>query len=784
MRKGQKGKRSSDKTTVLFEKLESREMFSVVTVQTVAQLPAALASARSGEVIQVQTPGEITGLTFNNVGLQLIGGSGWNVHGNTFENTTSAVNNAGNEGTPLYVNGVSNSHFDHNTFTNVGFGIVAYPGNNCTIDYNTFTNAFEPIHAFGGSPSTPVQNFDVSYNTITEASRHGIEIQMNVDNLTCNYNYMSDFLNPSSQVWSANGLASHMGISAACGQTITAPYVGGGDGMTFIGNTILLNGLPNQNLSVDPVMQSCIELMGSNITLKDNYLSGGVGYLNGAIGSVSSSDNTIVAYQPVANGDSTPWPVDSITLTSADHVYRPGAANVPAAPSLAATVGASAGSTTTPVVSAPTVAAPTNLAANSPSSSEVDLTWADSNSQATYILEREATHGTTGYQTIATLPAGATSYKDTAVTANWEYDYELIAVENGADSVPTTVHIQVEAAPAATTPVVSTPVTTQTTPVVSTPVTSSPTSPTTTTGTTTGSTGDSTGTMIVAAPSSLTATSPDSTTIDLSWGDNTNGTATYVLQRRATRGSTGFQTIATLPAGATSYADTAVNPTWEYNYQLVATVNGVASRPVTVHVQAQPVPAPSGLVVTAANTTQVELSWIDNSDGQATYVLQRRATRGNAGFKTIATLDAGTTSYSDTAVNTGWEYTYRLVAVENGIASTSVTAQAQAIISTPPAPSDFAATSPSSSEVDLSWADNSGGTATYVLERQATHGTAAPQIIATLPASTTSFADTTVNANWEYDYSIIAVLPGSSSTAVGVHVQVQAPSLGQLTAAA
>jgi hypothetical protein len=342
---------------------------AVTTVQTCAQVPATVAAAQPGDILVVAQPGEITGLTFNGVGLQLVGGSGWNVHGNTVTNITSAVNNAGNQGTWLYVNGVSNSHFDHNTLTNVaGFGIVAYPGNSCTFDFNTFTNVYEPLHAMGGSPASPIQGFDCSFNTITQASRHGIELQLNVNNLTCNNNYMADWLNPPGQIW--QGLASHMGISAACGQK-GPPWVGGGNGMTIDGNTILLNGLPGQNLAANPVMQSCIELMGQNITVENNYLSGGFGLLNGAIGKVTTANNTIVAYQGVANGDSTPWPVMPITLTSTDQVYQPGAANVPAAPSIVATVGSAASVQTPaqPTAAPPAVpaAATTAPAASTPS---------------------------------------------------------------------------------------------------------------------------------------------------------------------------------------------------------------------------------------------------------------------------------------------------------------------------------------------------------------------------------------------------------------------------------
>ncbi len=279
---------------------------------------------------------EVTGFVFDTAGVQ-ISASQINFHDNTLQNQS---NNC------LYITGMYNSQINNNTFNNMSaFGIVAYPANNNTFDYNTFTNVYEAMHILGGSPTAPVSNEDFSNNTITQASRHGIELQLNVNNMTCNNNYMADWLNPASQMWM--GLASHMGISAANGQK-GPPWVGGGNGMTIEGNTILLNGLPGQNLASNPVMQSCVELMGQNITVANNYLLGGIGLLNGAIGKVTTSNNTIVAYQGVANGDSTPWPVDPITLSSSDRVYNPDAGNAPAPPTAAQTVGATTTSTPTP----------------------------------------------------------------------------------------------------------------------------------------------------------------------------------------------------------------------------------------------------------------------------------------------------------------------------------------------------------------------------------------------------------------------------------------------------
>ena len=193
--------------------------------------------------------------------------------------------------------------------------------------------------------------------------------------------------------------------------------------------------------------------------------------------------------------------------------------------------------------------------------------------------------------------------------------------------------------------------------------------------------------------------------------------------------------------------------------------------------------APTNLVALSPSNSEVDLSWTDNSGGNAAYVLQRRATHGNGRFQTIATIAPGVNSYSDVHVTKNWEYDYRLVAVQSGVASPTAAAHVQVqntsgksvttAVSAPAAPSLLLAASPNSTEVDLNWVDNSGGAATFVVARRPTHGSEGYQVIATLGAGTTAYADTKVTANWHYDYYLVAVVPGAASTAVTVNVQVQ-----------
>lgn len=90
-----------------------------------------------------------------------------------------------------------------------------------------------------------------------------------------------------------------------------------------------------------------------------------------------------------------------------------------------------------------------------------------------------------------------------------------------------------------------------------------------------------------------------------------------------------------------------------------------------------PVPAaPSNLVATAVSTTQINLTWVDNSSDEDNFVLERRI--GSGAFSVIATLPANTTAYSNTGLTKNTTYSYRVKATNaNGSSAYSNVATAK-----------------------------------------------------------------------------------------------------------
>lgn len=72
----------------------------------------------------------------------------------------------------------------------------------------------------------------------------------------------------------------------------------------------------------------------------------------------------------------------------------------------------------------------------------------------------------------------------------------------------------------------------------------------------------------------------------------------------------------------------------------------------------------AALLPSSAPAQQLSLSWLDNSGGQASFVIQRAT--GSAGtYGQIAQAPAGTATYTDTSVSLGSTYCYRVAAVNS-----------------------------------------------------------------------------------------------------------------------
>ena len=267
-----------------------------------------------------------------------------------------------------------------------------------------------------------------------------------------------------------------------------------------------------------------------------------------------------------------------------------------------------------------------------------------------------------------------------------------------------------------------------------------------------------------SAPTGLTVTATTTNTINLGWTDTSANEDGFTVQRCQGGGCTTFVTVATLPAGATSYGDTGLAASTSYGYRVRAFNTGGPSAwtETSANTQAPPLPpptAPTGLTVTATTTNTINLGWTDTSANEDGFTVQRCQGGGCTTFVTVATLPAGATSYGDTGLAASTSYGYRVRAFNTGGPSawTETSANTQAPQVTPPsAPTGLVATAVSGNRVDLTWTDTSSNETGFRVLR-CVGGKCTPIVtLVSLPAGSTSFSDLTVQPRTIYRYRIQA----------------------------
>jgi hypothetical protein len=167
---------------------------------------------------------------------------------------------------------------------------------------------------------------------------------------------------------------------------------------------------------------------------------------------------------------------------------------------------------------------------------------------------------------------------------------------------------------------------------------------------------------------------------------------------------------------------------------------------------------PSGLVANTVSQTQIDLAWVDNSNNEAGFRIERDS---GSGFVEIATVGAGATAYSSTGLTANTPYSYRVRAYNaGGNSGYSNTASATTLPNPPAAPSNLGANTVSQTQVNLVWNDNSDNESGFRIERDSGSGYVE---IATVGAGATGYANTGLTANTPYSYRVRAYNTGGNS---------------------
>jgi len=322
-------------------------------------------------------------------------------------------------------------------------------------------------------------------------------------------------------------------------------------------------------------------------------------------------------------------------------------------------------------------AMPAELQAAVTGTGEITLTWSNPSAgvESGFQVERRA--GAGAWTRIATLPAGASSYKDTGVAVGlYAYRVRSHAARFGMAwhspySMPVTVNY--------------------------------------------------TGLAEPAAPSGLCVTVRSGTALQLDWYDNSTNESGFRIERRAAAAGSAWSQVASVAAGVTTYLDSGLASGASYVYRVrayrtagSATYNSVYSEEATGTPGALTGPVAPSLLTVAAAGTAVELAWRDNSGNETGFRVERRPASGAAAWETVADLAADTRFYLDqAALVAGAPYQYRVLAYRVVPPYSHDSAYSNAVVAIPyavavpetPGRVDVAAISPY--ELRVSWGDNS-----------------------------------------------------------------------------
>ncbi|MGD0248674.1 MAG: ABC transporter permease subunit, partial [Candidatus Limnocylindrales bacterium] len=275
-------------------------------------------------------------------------------------------------------------------------------------------------------------------------------------------------------------------------------------------------------------------------------------------------------------------------------------------------------------------------------------------------------------------------------------------------------------------------------------------------------------------PTDVTVTSSSAASVAVTWTASTDdtGVVSYTISRNGTK-------LSQVSGSTASFVDVAVQPGTTYTYTVAANdaagnaSDASAAGSVTTPSGSAPAAdttapsAPAGLIAKAKSGTEIDLSWTASTDNVA--VAGYKVYRDGAVVATV-----GSTSWFDTGLAAGGEYSYEVSAVDaagNESAKTSPVKQTTAKDSTAPsAPANLSATATAWNEVTLTWAASTDdvGVASYNIKRGG-------ETIARVSGPTLTFVDHTTTIQTEYKYTVTATDAANNSSAPSNEVAVTTP---------
>ena len=199
--------------------------------------------------------------------------------------------------------------------------------------------------------------------------------------------------------------------------------------------------------------------------------------------------------------------------------------------------------------------------------------------------------------------------------------------------------------------------------------------------------------VLPAAPGNLQATATSSTSISLTWADNSDNENGFEIHARSPF-TPFFIYQNSVGRNVTSYTNSGLSPSATVIYEIVAFNAAGKSAPsntanATTWPSSVPAPAaPSNLEAHPTNSSTVSLTWQDNSSDEEEFRIYRGTSLVSINAL-VASVSADSTSYTDNGLATNETYYYLIRAYNSGGGESSASNTANTSLSTPIGNWDF-----------------------------------------------------------------------------------------------
>jgi hypothetical protein len=261
-------------------------------------------------------------------------------------------------------------------------------------------------------------------------------------------------------------------------------------------------------------------------------------------------------------------------------------------------------------------------------------------------------------------------------------------------------------------------------------------------------------------PSELTAKPTSTTSIVLSWKDNATNETGFKVERKSgdCASANSWSQITTKTANTTTHTNSGLTANTTYSFRVraynsVGNSSYTSCASATTGLTGTPA-APTGLKATSASASLINLAWTDNSTDETNFKIYRKTNSGT--FSLLYTTAANIVSYSNTtAAGNDLTNTYSYYISACNAAGCSPATNTAAV---PFKPTSISTSAVSSTQINLSWTDNSSNETGFEIYRKAGNcsSTNTWTLINTTAANAANFNNTGLTSGQTYSYRLRA----------------------------